>query len=80
MPDIHATDIGQPRTTRLADIRPPVEKVDLTFDLNETTTRIASRLALRRVSAAGFFLPRFLRTANSCAPDSCASAYPSLAI
>ena len=56
MPDIHATDIGLPRTTRLADYRPPaflVEKVDLTFDLDETTTRIASRLALRRNPAHG---------------------------
>ena len=56
MPDSHHdTAAAQPRTTRLADYRPPaflVEQVDLTFDLDETANRVASRLSLRRNPAA----------------------------
>ncbi len=44
-----------PRETRLADYRPPaflVDTVELTFDLDETATRVRSRLALRRNPAS----------------------------
>ena len=40
-----------PRETRLADYQPPeflVETVDLAFDLDESATRVRSRLAVRR--------------------------------
>jgi aminopeptidase N len=49
MPDALLDNAPQP--TRLADYRPPeflVDTVDLTFDLGETDTRVASRLKLRR--------------------------------
>ena len=44
-----------PRETRLADYQPPeflVETVDLAFDLDESATRVRSRLAVRRNPAA----------------------------
>ncbi len=56
MPDSHHdAAAAQPRTTRLADYRPPaflVDQADLTFDLDETATHVASRLELRRNPAA----------------------------
>ncbi len=55
MPDIQQDAEASPRPTRLADYRPPdflVDRVDLTFDLDETATNVTSRLALRRNPAA----------------------------
>ena len=59
MPDDHANAAlaapAAPRETRLSDYRPPaflVDRVDLTFDLDPAATRVRSRLALRRNSAA----------------------------
>ena len=46
---------AHPGITRLSEYRPPeflVETVDLTFHLEETATRVASRLALRRNPAS----------------------------
>ncbi len=47
--DPHA--VAVPREVRLADYRPPaflVDTVELEFDLDETATRVRSRLAMRR--------------------------------
>jgi aminopeptidase N len=59
MPDDHANAAlaapATPRETLLSDYRPPsflVDRVDLTFDLDEAATRVRSRLALRRNPAA----------------------------
>ena len=64
MPDSHHdAAAAQPRTTRLADYRPPaflVEQVDLTFELNETAARVASRLSLRRNPTADPAAPLYL--------------------
>ena len=52
-----------PRAVRLADYRPPaflIDTVALAFDLDETATRVTSRLTLRRNPAADFDAPLFL--------------------
>ena len=49
--DASSVASGTPRETRLADYRPPaflVDTVDLTFELDDTDTRVASRLTVRR--------------------------------
>jgi aminopeptidase N len=53
MPD--ASLAPPPQPTRLADYRPPdflIDSVELTFDLGDSDTRVAARLALRRNPAA----------------------------
>ena len=57
MPDDHANAAPATlRQTLLSEYRPPsflVDRVDLTFELDEAATRVRSRLALRRNQAAG---------------------------
>src|SRR5690242_20148009 len=52
MPDSHSPDaVATPREVRLIDYRPPeflVDKVDLSFELDETATRVSSRMSVRR--------------------------------
>ena len=53
--DASSAPSSTPRETRLADYRPPgflVDTADLTFELDEAETRVASRLAVRRNPAA----------------------------
>jgi aminopeptidase N len=50
MLDISA-DVSPPQPVRLTDYRPPnflIDRVDLTFELDETNTRVKSRLQIRR--------------------------------
>ena len=52
-----------PRAVRLADYAPPaflVDTVDLSFDLDESATRVVARLALRRNQAARADAPLWL--------------------